>query len=188
MIHSHELNLRRLRAVSLILAIIVFVCQGVQAQDASDVEIAVQVGQQVVKKAISAWHSWNDSDPCVLVEPDGRTFYIPLIPSKESRGTINFSQDPFKGPTGQDNAIIKVEFINFGAYKEQAVFQTKVDKHHAVDRDRGSQLRDGGETEIGIGASIRGFYFAIRGVNTEDILKANPNAYIKVTILKHPVH
>jgi hypothetical protein len=160
----------------------------VRAQDAKDIIIAVKTGEQVVRKAISAWHTWNDSHPCVEIEPDGKTFYVPLIPSKESRGTINFSQDPFQANDNQhDNGIIRVEFVNFGRYADTAVFQTKVDKHHAQDRDRGAQLHNGGETEIGIGASIRGFYFAIRGnVNTEQILAENPNAYIKVTILRHP--
>lgn len=166
-----------------------------RAQETNDVVIAVQIGNEVRKAAISAWHSWNDSHPCVQVEPDGKTFYVPLIPnSNKERGTINFSQNPFKGPEGHDNAIIHVDFINFGAFKGAAIFQTKVDKHHAPDRNRGGELRDGGETEIGIGyddhhmVSIRGFYFAARGATTDQILKANPNAYIKVTIKRHPAH
>jgi hypothetical protein len=161
-----------------------------RAADQSDVVITVwQEGPKVVKKAISAWHSWNDSHPCVQVEADGKTFYVPLVPSKESRGTINFSQDPFRASDNKhDNGIIRVEYVNFGRFTDSAAFQTKVDKHHAEDRDRGAILHNGGETEIGIGASIRGFYFAIRGTNTEQILAENPNAYIKVTILRHPAH
>lgn len=167
-----------------------FVASPAQAADPGDVIIAVQEGEKVVKKAISAWHSWNDSHPCVQVEPDGKTFYVPLIPSKQSRGTLNFSQDPFRASDNKhDNGIIRVEFVNFGRFTDGAFFQTKVDKHHAEDRDRGAILHNGGETEIGIGASIRGFYFAIRGnVNTEQILAENANAYIKVTVLRHPAH
>ncbi len=132
---------------------------------------------------------WNGNHPCAMVQPDGKTFIVPLIASNKSRGTINFSQDKFRGPGGHDNGIIHVEFVNFGKFKDVAVFQAKVDKHHVEDKDRGKPLKDGGETEIGIGASIRGFYFAIREEktwNTEKILKENPGAYIKVTIVKQP--
>jgi hypothetical protein len=59
---------------------------------------------------------------------------------------------------------------------------------YAQDQDRGDPVQNDQETLIGIGPnSMRGFYFAIRGnVNTEQILKENPNAYVKVTIVKKP--
>ncbi len=130
--------------------------------------------------------------PCVLAEPDGRTFYVRLIPSTESRGTINFDQGPFAAPDHQhDNGIIKVEFVNFGRFRDIAVLQTKVDKSGREDRGRGARLRNGESTEIGIGDSIEGFYFAIRDEqtwNTARVLAENANAFVKVTLLKHPAH
>lgn len=121
-----------------------------------------------------------------------KTFIVPLIPSTESRCSANFSVQPFAGPVGHDNGIIKVDFVNFGEFRDRAMVQTKVDKPLAEDKDRGNRLKDGDSTEIGIGPDgADGFYFAIRQDpnhewDSEKLLKNHPDAYIRVTILKQP--
>ena len=143
--------------------------------DSKDVQIIVQVGKEVVKGAISTWHKWNSHHPTVQIESDGKTFYVPLIPADKSRGTINFAKQPFEGPRGHDNAIIRVDFVNFGQYANTAVFQTKVDKTRGKDRNRGPELHTGDEAEISIGPDVYAFYFAMRGsVTAKQILAENP--------------
>lgn len=167
-------------------------------QDSPGQQFLISVGEQVLKVGYQSLRSYLQHHPCAQWQdgPDGKKFCdVALISSAESRGSINFSIEPFKAAdTDHDNGDIKVEFVNFGHFADVAVVQTKVDKsaswdHSGIDRDRGSPLRNGGTTEIGIGPDgANGFYFAIRGEkwNTQQLLSESPNAYIKVTLLQHP--
>src|SRR5205085_6105695 len=113
-----------------------------------------------------------------------------------SRCSPNFDKAPFDVPKGQE-VWANFEFINIQeADQARIAFAIKADKDFAIDRYRLDH--DVGKGGVGNKPSMTGwlatptdqdvaYYFLDRGeINTEEIVKRNPLAAIRVTIIDHP--